>query len=84
MARKMAKAKGLAGVLAMRGGVPAVKHQAPSWPVTGEEEVSWMEAVVRSGQWSWKGPHEMAFSDEFRNFIGSRYCLCQTIGVMSV
>ena len=84
MARKAAGVKGLAGVLALRGGVPAVKHAAPAWPVTGELEVSWMEAVVRSGQWSWKGPHEMAFCDEFKGFIGSKYALCLANGTVTM
>lgn len=84
MARKTAKARGLTSVLAMRGGVPAVKHAAPAWPITGEQEVAWMEAVVRSGQWSWKGPHEMAFCDEFKGFIGSKYCLGLANGTVTL
>ena len=84
MARKTAKVKGLAGMLAIRGGAPAVTAPAPAWPVAGDLEVSWMESVVRSGQWSWKGTHETAFCDEFRNFIGSRYCLCLANGTVTL
>ena len=47
--------------LALCGGPAAVSLPAPGWPVVGEQEVTWMEEVVRSGNWSWLGPHERAF-----------------------
>ena len=84
MANKRTMVKGLDNVLAIRGGSPAVTRQAPAWPVVGDLEVAWMEAVVRSGQWSWLGPHETAFCDEFRSFIGSRYCLCLANGTVTL
>jgi L-glutamine:2-deoxy-scyllo-inosose/3-amino-2,3-dideoxy-scyllo-inosose aminotransferase len=84
MTAKRRSVKGLGNVLAIRGGAPAVNRAAPAWPIVGDLEVSWMESVVRSGQWSWKGPHEMAFSEEYRNFIGSRYCLCLANGTVTL
>lgn len=70
--------------LAIRGGAPAVTHQAPAWPVVSELEVAWMEAVVRSGNWSWVGPHETAFCNEFKGFIGSKYCLGLSNGTVTL
>ena len=70
--------------LAMFGGEQAVQRPAPAWPVTGELEVAWMEAVVRSGKWSWLGPHETAFCDEYRGFIGSRYCVALANGTVTM
>ena len=79
--------------LAIEGGAPAVNLPCPTWPIAGDLEAAWMEGVVRSGQWSWLGPHERAFLEEFRAFIGCRYaaglangtvtlqCALQAVGV---
>ncbi|MCM8769641.1 MAG: DegT/DnrJ/EryC1/StrS family aminotransferase [Candidatus Omnitrophica bacterium] len=70
--------------LALMGGVPAVSIPAPGWPISGELEVAWMEGVVRSGQWSWLGPHERAFCSEFAQFIGCRYALLLCNGTVTL
>ncbi len=70
--------------LALRGGSPAVRNPAPAWPVSGELEVAWMEGVVRSGKWSWSGPHETAFTKEFAGFIGASHCLCLANGTVTL
>jgi len=71
-------------VLAVSGGKPAVTRSAPNWPVSGDLEAAWMEAVVRSGNWSWIGPHETAFCSEYAGFIGSKYCLCMANGTVTL
>jgi L-glutamine:2-deoxy-scyllo-inosose/3-amino-2,3-dideoxy-scyllo-inosose aminotransferase len=73
-----------ASKLAMLGGAPGVSREAPRWPVVGDLEVSWMESVVRSGNWSWVGPHETAFCNEFKGFIGSRYCAALSNGTVTM
>ncbi|MBN2311487.1 MAG: DegT/DnrJ/EryC1/StrS family aminotransferase [Candidatus Hydrogenedentes bacterium] len=70
--------------LALTGGTPAVAAQAPAWPVAGEQEAAWMAEVVRSGKWSWLGPHERAFCEEYKAFIGTRYCLCLANGTVTL
>ena len=70
--------------LAVDGGRPAVERRAPMWPVVGDLEVAWMEGVVRSGRWSWLGPHETAFCNEFKSFIGSTYCLALANGTVTI
>ncbi len=71
-------------VLALAGGKPAVTRSAPAWPVSGDLEAAWMEAVVRSGKWSWIGPHETAFCGEYASFIGTRHCLCMANGTVTL
>jgi len=71
-------------VLAVSGGKPAVTRSVPKWPVSGDLEAAWMEAVVRSGKWSWIGPHETAFCNEYAGFIGSKYCLCMANGTVTL
>jgi dTDP-4-amino-4,6-dideoxygalactose transaminase len=43
-----------------------------------------MESVVRSGKWSWLGPHETAFCKGFADFVGSRYCLALANGTVTM
>ena len=70
--------------LAIAGGAPAVDLPAPLWPQVGELEVTWMEGVVRSGEWSWLGPHERAFCREYAGFIGTPYCACLSNGTVTL
>ncbi len=69
---------------AILGGSPAVTIETPSWPVVGEQEMAWMEEVVKSGKWRWLDPHETAFCQEFASFIGSNYCLCLANGSVTL
>jgi L-glutamine:2-deoxy-scyllo-inosose/3-amino-2,3-dideoxy-scyllo-inosose aminotransferase len=43
-----------------------------------------MTEVVRSGKWSWLGPHERAFCEEYSRFIGSRYTVGLTNGTVTM
>ncbi|MEI6499893.1 MAG: DegT/DnrJ/EryC1/StrS family aminotransferase [Armatimonadota bacterium] len=70
--------------LALTGGSPAVTLAPSPWPITGEQEVQWMEEVVRSGKWSWMGPHETAFTEDFCQFLGANYGMCVSNGTVSI
>ncbi len=70
--------------LALLGGRPAMNLRSPDWPVTGELESSWMDAVVRSGKWSWNGPHEQAFEQEYAGFIGTKHCALMANGTVTI
>lgn len=70
--------------LAIVGGPPAVTIPAPCWPVTDEQDVALMEGVVRSGKWSWLGPHERAFCDSFASFVGVPHCLLMANGTVTI
>lgn len=70
--------------LALLGGAPAVTLQPEPWPQVGQEELQWMEEVVRSGKWSWLGPHELAFCEEFAAFIGSKHAMCLANGTVTL
>jgi L-glutamine:2-deoxy-scyllo-inosose/3-amino-2,3-dideoxy-scyllo-inosose aminotransferase len=70
--------------LALRTGEPSVTLQAPTWPVCEEWEAEQMAEVVRSGRWSWLGPHEMAFCRDYAEFIGTRHCLCLANGTVTL
>ena len=70
--------------LALKDGEPAIAVPAPQWPIVGEQEVAWMSDVVRSGRWSWLGEHERAFCEAFRQFIGTKYCMCLANGTVAL
>ena len=70
--------------LAIAGGRQAVRRSVPAWPVAGDLEVAWMEGVIRSGHWSWRGPHETAFQREFAGFIGSKHAITLANGTVTM
>lgn len=70
--------------LALTGGNPAVTLQPSPWPISGDQEIEWMTEVVRSGKWSWMGPHETAFIEEFRQFLGANHAMCVSNGTVSI
>ncbi|MBA2481570.1 MAG: DegT/DnrJ/EryC1/StrS family aminotransferase [Planctomycetes bacterium] len=74
----------LTTTLALHGGAPAVSRPVPAWPIAGDLEAAWMEAVVRSGAWSWNGPHEQAFCREFASFIGTKHCMLLSNGTVTL
>lgn len=75
---------GTAISLAAKGGEPVVTLRPSPWPITGEQEVEWMTEVVRSGRWSWLGAHEVAFCEEFAQFIGTPHALCLANGTVTL
>ncbi|MBI3944338.1 MAG: DegT/DnrJ/EryC1/StrS family aminotransferase [Armatimonadetes bacterium] len=70
--------------LALLGGPRAVDRPAPRWPMAGDLEVAWMEGVVRSGKWSWLGPHERAFCEEFSSLTGARHAMLLANGTVTI
>lgn len=70
--------------LAIAGGEKAVTLTPPTWPVVEESDVERMSEVVRSGNWSWIGPQEQAFCEEYRQFIGTEYCTCLANGTVTI
>jgi L-glutamine:2-deoxy-scyllo-inosose/3-amino-2,3-dideoxy-scyllo-inosose aminotransferase len=70
--------------LALLGGTPAVNQPRPTWPVTDENDLARMADVVRSGKWSWMGPQEQAFCQEFADFVGAKHCMCMSNGTVTI
>lgn len=70
--------------LAIHGGTPIVSRAGQSWPIVGSWEEEAMLEVVRSRHWSWLGPHELAFTREWANFIGTEYAICLSNGTVTL
>mgnify|MGYP001487104672 CR=1 FL=1 len=69
---------------AVLGGLASVTLPRPAWPLVTEADVEAVAGVVRSGVWSWLGPQERGFCDEYARFLGSRYCLCLANGTVTL
>lgn len=74
----------MSSTLALTSGSPAVTLKPRPWPIIGDQEIPWMEETIRSGKWSWMGPHETAFTEDFRQFIGANYAMCVSNGTVSI
>lgn len=70
--------------LVSEGGSPAVTLSAPAWPVVTESDAALVADVVRSGVWSWVGPHEREFCQAYAEFIGTRFCLGLANGTVTL
>ena len=73
-----------AAALAIRGGEPAVTLTCQPWPIVSDLEAQWMEAVVRTGAWSWVGTHERAVCEEFARFIGAKHAMGLSNGTVTI
>lgn len=74
-------------MLATLGGTPVrdvTTNPWPSWPVWGEEEEAGVLEVVRSGQWSYNGPKELAFIAAWSEFLGVRHSVLVANGTVSI
>jgi L-glutamine:2-deoxy-scyllo-inosose/3-amino-2,3-dideoxy-scyllo-inosose aminotransferase len=69
---------------ALLGGLAAQTLPRPVWPLVTEADVEAVASVVRSGTWSWLGPQERAFCEEYARFLGTRYCLCLANGTVTL
>ena len=69
---------------ALIGGSKTVTLSPPTWPVVAEKDVERMSGAVRSGKWSWLGPHERAFCEEYAAFIGTKYCAAMANGTVTL
>jgi len=69
---------------AVSGGPATVDLPCPAWPVIEDVDVRRSEQVVRGGNWSWLGEHEMAFCRDFAAYVGARHCLCLANGTVTL
>ena len=49
-----------------------------------DEDAAVVAEVVKSGKWSWLGPHEVAFCEEYAKFIGAKHCICLANGTVTM
>ncbi|HEV2126905.1 MAG TPA: DegT/DnrJ/EryC1/StrS family aminotransferase, partial [Chloroflexota bacterium] len=72
--------------LALQGGQPAItldQTQAAKWPIVEAEELSAVQEVTASGDWS-KALVARQLEEEFASYIGVRYALSTTNGTAAL
>src|SRR4051794_12822783 len=74
----------MAGSLAINGGEPVAKWEAPRWPVSGLEEERRLLQVLHDGPWAGGGPMESALRDAWAEFCGSRFSILTTGGTTAL
>ena len=73
--------------LAIKGGSPVRDVKAnpwPRWPVWDEREEKALLEVLHSGVWSYNGPKERQFNQEFAKFVGTDYALSAANGTVTL
>jgi L-glutamine:2-deoxy-scyllo-inosose/3-amino-2,3-dideoxy-scyllo-inosose aminotransferase len=74
--------------LAIKGGPKAITEKAienfPTWPVLNETTAERLKEVYLSGQWSFNGPEEQAFCQEFAEFCNAEYGVMMVNGTVTL
>ena len=71
--------------LAIDGAVPVRRKPFPSWPVFGEEDITAVAAVLRSGRVNyWTGEETRKFEEEFSATVGCRYGVAVANGTLAL
>lgn len=74
------------GKLAITGGKAVRPKSAkwPAWPVHDANDVKQVVRVTRSNRWSYDGPVEWKFAEDFARYHGSKYGLCCANGTVAI
>jgi L-glutamine:2-deoxy-scyllo-inosose/3-amino-2,3-dideoxy-scyllo-inosose aminotransferase len=70
--------------LAIHGGEPIARWEAPRWPISGLEEERRLLQVLHDGPWAGNGPMEKSFNEAWATFCGSRFALLTTGGTTAL
>ncbi len=70
--------------LAILGGKPVGKIEAPTWPIFDETDVNGVADVVRSGKWDFRGPVEQEFEKKWAAFNHAKYGVACTSGTHAI
>ncbi len=73
-------------VLAIDGGeaVRSKEKPWPQWPISTEKDAERIAEVTRSNRWSYDGPNEWRFAEEFTRYQGANYGLCCANGTVGI
>jgi L-glutamine:2-deoxy-scyllo-inosose/3-amino-2,3-dideoxy-scyllo-inosose aminotransferase len=70
--------------LAVHGGKPVRTDPFHSWPVYGKREEELLMQTLKSLSWSFNGPLELKFAEEFSKFHDAPYGFCVVNGSISL
>lgn len=56
----------------------------PSWPVSDGADAKLVAKIVRSNRWSYDGPYEWKFAEQFTKYLGAKQGLCVANGTVAI
>lgn len=82
----VAKAVAKPKVLALNGGAPVrdKSEKWPQWPVHDAQDVKLIKEVTESNRWSFDGPVEWKFAEDFTKYLGAKFGLCCANGTVGI
>jgi dTDP-4-amino-4,6-dideoxygalactose transaminase len=72
--------------LALLGGAPVRAEQKPlpQWPISDEQDAKRVAEITLSNRWSYDGPVEWEFAEQFAKYLGSKFGLCCANGTVAI
>jgi len=71
--------------LAIDGGDPVRAHSAPSWPAVGDETISAVQEVLKSGKlFYWNGCEVRCLEEEYARALGRRHGVAVSSGTLAL
>lgn len=70
----------MSGKLAVNGGTPAGRINAPWWPIYKADDMNIISDSFMSGRWGYNGPLEGKFSEQLSGFFNGAYVVLVTNG----
>ncbi len=74
------------GKLALTGGAPVRDASAgwPKWPIHDAQDIKLITEITASDRWSFDGPNEWKFAEEFTKYLGAKYGACCANGTVGI
>ena len=72
--------------LAINGGQPVRAKSArwPAWPISDKADAALVSKITASNRWSFDGPYEWKFAEEFTKYQTAKYGLCCANGTVGI
>ncbi|MBI4557544.1 MAG: DegT/DnrJ/EryC1/StrS family aminotransferase [Candidatus Hydrogenedentes bacterium] len=72
--------------LAINGGKPLRSKSAkwPAWPISDAADAKLVAKITASNRWSFDGPTEWKFAEDFAKYCGAPYGLCCANGTVAI
>jgi L-glutamine:2-deoxy-scyllo-inosose/3-amino-2,3-dideoxy-scyllo-inosose aminotransferase len=72
--------------LAINGGTPVRTKEVkwPQWPIHDAKDIKLLTDLTKTNRWSFDGPIEMQFAEEFTKYQGANFGLCCANGTVGI
>ena len=56
----------------------------PTWPVSDAADAKRLAKIVASNNWSYDGPYEWEFAEQFTEYVGAKHGMCVANGTVAI